>query len=91
MTDDYKQKYEDLMKRCEEFNIWFEDHKRRANNSPGTTIFPTTTPWPPGSLSRNICMGCGQDLSKLTHYVCHMPTCPSQIRWSSVTTTGTAT
>ena len=74
MTDDYKQKYEDLMKRCEEFNIWFEDHKRRANNSPGTTLFPTTTPWPPGSIG-NICRTCGQDLSKLTNYVCYHPNC----------------
>ena len=81
MTDDYKQKYEDLMKRCEEFNIWFEDHKRRSGHLTPTVI-PTTAPWPPGSLDRtygyNICGGCGMDLNKLTNYVCYMPNCPSQ-------------
>ena len=93
-SDDYKQKYEDLMKRCEQFNIWFEDHKRRANNSPGTTIFPTTAPWPPIGLQytyNNICSGCGQDLNKLTHYVCYMSNCPSQMRVTCISTTGTAT
>jgi len=44
----------------------------------------TTTPWPPGATDRtyghNICTRCGQDLNKLTHYVCYMPNCPSQMR-----------
>ena len=103
MSDNYKQKYEDLMKRCEEFNIWFEDHKRKMkrNLGPAKTediqwprdyqAWPpiTTTPWPPGSLDRtygyNICAGCGQDLNKLTHYVCYHPNCPSQMRVTSTT------
>ena len=86
MTDDYKQKYEDLMKRCEEFNIWFEDHKRKMNRNLGPArtediqwprdiqpLMPrTTNPWPP---TNNICKVCGQDLSKLTHYVCYHPNC----------------
>ena len=80
MSDDYKQKYEDLMKRCEEFNIWFEDHKRKSGNLTPTFI-PTTTPWPPIGIQytyNRICAGCGMDLNKLTNYVCYMPNCPSQ-------------
>ena len=37
MTDDYKHKYEELMQRCEEFNIWFEEHKKKM----GVRIIPT--------------------------------------------------
>jgi hypothetical protein len=73
MTDGYKEKYDDLMKRCEEFNIWFEDHKRKSGHLTPTVI-PTTAPWPPGSVN-NICRTCGQDLSKLTNYVCYHPNC----------------
>jgi len=81
MTDDYKQKYEDLMKRCEEFNIWFEEHKRKSGHLTPTVI-PTTAPWPPviglQYTHNSICSGCGMDLNKLTNYVCYMTNCPSQ-------------
>jgi hypothetical protein len=71
-SDDYKQKYEDLMKRCEEFNIWFEDHKKQM----GIVRIPTTLPFPPSHYSG--CKLCRMDLNKATHYVCHHPNCPSQ-------------
>ena len=62
MNDDYKQKYEELMQRCEEFNVWFEEHKKKMGIriipiqplGPAKTMdimwpdrIPTTTPWPP--------------------------------------------
>ena len=77
MDKDYKQKYEDLMKRCEEFNIWFENHKLLANNF-HYPIISTTTPFPPNHY--NACTLCRIDLNKATHYVCHHPTCPTQIK-----------
>jgi hypothetical protein len=73
MNDDYKQKYDDLMKRCEEFNIWFEEHKRKSGHLTPTVI-PTTAPWPPGSIN-NICRVCHLDLNKVTKYVCYHPNC----------------
>ena len=77
------------MKRCEAFNIWFEDHKRKSGHLTPTVI-PTTAPWPPIGLQytyNSICAGCGQDLNKLTHYVCYMPNCPSQMRVTCSTST----
>ena len=94
MNDDYKQKYEELMKRCEEFNIWFEEHKKKMGVriiptqplGPIKTMdimwpdrIPTTLPFPPIHYN-NICTLCRIDLNKATHYVCHHPTCPSQIK-----------
>ena len=106
MSDDYKQKYEDLMRRCEEFNIWFEDHKRKmkTNLGPAKTediqwprdkeSWPpiTTTPWPPGYNERShFCSLCRIDLNKNTHYVCVHPNCPSQIRFTSIVTKDSTT
>jgi hypothetical protein len=39
---------------------------------------PTTTPFP--SSHYNACTLCRIDLNKATHYVCHHPTCPTQIK-----------
>jgi len=118
MTEDYKHKYEDLIKRCAEFmqefappspyelgfkagweaakqefckdNTYVSDTTKPAKTMdiqwPRDQVYqwPTTAPWPPGSLDRtyghNICVGCGKDLNKPIHYVCHMPSCPSQMR-----------
>lgn len=114
MTDDYKSKYDDLMKRCAEFMQEFappspyelgfkagwEEARKQYDKTyvPDTTkqgpartmdlqwprdkmawpwppaMVPTTAPWPPGSVN-NICRTCGQDLSKLTNYVCYHPNC----------------
>jgi len=73
MSEDYKHKYEELMKRCEEFNIWFEDHKRKSSHLTPIVI-PTTAPWPSGSIN-NICRVCHLDLNKVTNYVCYHPNC----------------
>ena len=81
-SDDYKQKYEELMQRCEEFNIWFEEHKRKSGYLTPTVI-PTTTPWPPIGFQytyNNVCKLCKIDLNRATQYVCHHPNCPSQIK-----------
>ena len=90
-SDDYKQKYEDLMKRCEEFNIWFEEHKKkmgvriiptqplgpiRTEDIMWPDRMPTTTPFPPSHYSG--CKLCRMDLNRATQYVCHHPNCPSQ-------------
>jgi hypothetical protein len=98
MIDDYKQKYEELMQRCEEFNIWFEEHKKKMGIriiptqpfGPAKTMdimwpdrMPTTTPWPPIGIQytyNSVCKLCRIDLNKATHYVCHHPTCPTQIK-----------
>jgi hypothetical protein len=77
-SDDYKQKYEELMRRCEEFNIWFEDHKKKM----GIVRIPTTTPWPPIGIQytyNSVCKLCRMDLNKATQYVCHHPNCPSKL------------
>lgn len=92
MTDDYKQKYEDLMKRCEEFNIWFEEHKRKMkrNLGPAKTediqwprdkeSWPpiTTAPWPPGSFDpwNAVCETCRLSMTNKSNYVCNIPSCP---------------
>ena len=113
MTDEYKQKYDDLMKRCADFmqefappspyELGFKAGWEEARKQYDKTYVPDTTkqvpahtmdlqwprdkmawPWPPTFPPvNNICRGCGQDLNKLTHYVCYQAGCPSQIRFTS--------
>jgi hypothetical protein len=122
MSEEYKNKYEELMKRCAEFakevcpptpyqqgfqDGWaaakkeFDKDKTYVPNTtkPAKTMdlqWPRdyqdyqTTPFPPSQI-KSICTKCGVDLYKLTHYVCNSPSCPSQIRWSSITTKGSTT
>jgi hypothetical protein len=106
-SDEYKQKYDDLMQRCAEFmrdfappspyELGFKAGWEAAKQEfckdntyvPDTTkpartmdlqwprdnqAWPTipTTPFPPVN---NMCRTCGQDLSKLTQYVCYHPNC----------------
>jgi hypothetical protein len=51
-------------------------------------MVPTTTPFPPPKYTDHSipCHKCNIDLAKNTHYNCLDNNCPSQIRWSSIST-----
>jgi len=104
-SEEYKKKYDELMKRCAEFmqefappspyELGFKAGWEEARKQYDKTYVPDTTkqgpartmdlqwprdkmawPWPPTFTQvNNICRTCGQDLSKLTHYVCYHPNC----------------
>ena len=83
MNDDYKYKYEELMKRCEEFNIWFEEHKKKM----ALRIIPTTTPFPQHYYDpwNDVCPTCRLSMTNKSNYVCNIPNCPKNFTATSNT------
>jgi hypothetical protein len=92
-SEDYKKKYEELMKRCEEFNIWFESHKRKMNINlppgPAKTMdlqWPRDKkawPWPPTLFQVCSVCGIGSELNKAMSFVCNNPQCPTRVTCST--------
>ena len=103
MTDDYKKKYEDLIKRCADFMQDFaqpSDYERGFRDgweagkkeSEDKTYVPdttkrTTNPWPLYQAC-GVC-GIGGDINKAMSYVCNNPQCPTRV--TCISTKGTTT